>query len=73
MNIWTKVYRLQGGTLVKTLDVMGDQGVEIDGKGRIRQHWKKYREWEVGGWHPVEAVYTWNAAKHKYTGSGMIP
>lgn len=70
-NTWTKVYRLQGGTLVKTLDVMGDQGVEIDSKGRIHQHWKKYREF--GGWFAVEAVYTWNAAKQKYTGTGMIP
>lgn len=44
------VYRLRGGTLSKTLDVMGDQGVETDSNGRIHQHRKKFREF--GGWDP---------------------
>ncbi|OWA34271.1 hypothetical protein B9G55_18300 [Saccharibacillus sp. O16] len=70
-NTIMNVYRLQGGTLVKTFEVMGDQGVWIDKKGRIHQDWKHYRE--QGGWDLAHAVYTWSPAKQKYVGSGQLP
>ena len=70
-NTMLYAYRLQNGTLVKKLEVMGDQGAEIDGKGRVHQYWKHYLD--EGGWDPAEALYTWSVSKQKYIGSGMLP
>ncbi|MNH74711.1 hypothetical protein D3C87_474310 [compost metagenome] len=67
-NTQLYVYRLQDGTLKKVLQLMGDQGVKIDSKGRVHQYWKKYRN--EGGWDLAEGILTWNAKTNKYKGSG---
>ncbi|GIP22645.1 hypothetical protein [Paenibacillus sp. J22TS3] len=68
-NTQLYVYRLQGRTLKKVLQLMGDQGVKIDPKGRVHQYWKKYRE--EGGWDPVEGILTWNSKTNTYKGTGQ--
>jgi hypothetical protein len=70
-NTQMYVYRLKNNGLVKMLDIMGDQGIQIDGKGKIHMYWKKYRD--EGGWDPVEAIYTWNSTSLKYKGTGYVP
>lgn len=67
-NTQLYVYRLQYGSLSKVLQLMGDQGVEIDSKGKVHQYWKKYKD--EGGWDPAEDIYTWNAKLGKYKWSG---
>ncbi|MNB79219.1 hypothetical protein D3C81_1092790 [compost metagenome] len=62
------VYQLKDGTLLSRLKLMGDQGVEIDVKGRIHQYWKKYRN--EGGWDLAEGLFTWNTKLNKYMASG---
>ncbi|AIQ11611.1 hypothetical protein [Paenibacillus durus] len=68
-NTQLYVYRLKNGTLQKCLGLMGDQGVEIDNKGRIHQYWKKYRN--EGGWDLAEGIFTWNAKTNKYKAAGQ--
>jgi len=70
-NTQMYVYRLKNNGLVKVLDIMGDQGIKIDGKGKIHMRWKKYRD--EGGWDPVEAIYSWNSTSLKYKGTGYLP
>jgi hypothetical protein len=69
-NTQLYVYRLKDGTLKKTLELMGDQGVDIDSKGRIHQYWKKFRN--EGGWDLAEGVFTWSAGGNKFKGSGQF-
>jgi len=70
-NTQLYVYRLKNNGLSKSLELMGDEGIQIDGKGKIHMYWKKYKE--EGGWDPAEAVYTWNSKTLKYKGTGILP
>ncbi|MEK6989197.1 hypothetical protein [Paenibacillus sp. FSL K6-1566] len=65
------VYRLQNGTLIEKLNIMGDLQVFIDSKSRVVEYWKKY--FPEGGWEAAKAVYTWDPNKLKYKGSGQLP
>lgn len=67
-NTQLYVYRLQHGTLSKVLQLMGDQGVKIDSKGKVHQYWKKFRD--EGGWDLAEGIFTWSTKTNKYKGSG---
>ncbi|WP_194541038.1 hypothetical protein [Paenibacillus sp. JZ16] len=67
-NTQLYVYRLQHGTLSKALQLMGDQGVYIDSKGKVHQYWKNHRI--EGGWDLAEGIFTWNTKTNKYKGSG---
>ncbi|MGG3508012.1 hypothetical protein ABES58_21310 [Paenibacillus lautus] len=67
-NTQLYVYRLQHGTLSKVLQLMGDQGVYIDSKGKVHQYWKNHRV--EGGWDLAEGIFTWSTKTNKYKGSG---
>lgn len=67
-NTQLYVYRLQYGTLSKVLQLMGDQGVHIDSKGKVHQYWKNFRD--EGGWDLAEGIFTWSTKTNKYKGSG---
>lgn len=70
-NTQLYAYRLKNNGLSKVLELMGDEGIEIDGKGKIHMYWKKYKD--EGGWDSAEAVYTWNSKTLKYKGTGILP
>ncbi|ETT41368.1 hypothetical protein C162_26555 [Paenibacillus sp. FSL R7-269] len=68
-NTQVSVYRLNYGTLTKKLQFMGDQGAEIDKKGRLHQYWKDFKD-EGGGWDLAEGIFTWDAKAGKYRATG---
>ncbi|SEN14363.1 hypothetical protein [Paenibacillus sp. OV219] len=47
-NTQMYVYRLKSNGYNQVLSTMGDQGVEIDAKGKIHMYWKKYLDEAAG-------------------------
>ncbi|WP_431087863.1 hypothetical protein [Paenibacillus sp. 8b26] len=63
-------YQYRNGTLFNKLSIMGDQGVQVDIKGTVKQYWKKYRP--EGGWDLAIATYSWRTSKNKYLGADLL-